>query len=111
MKKLDLEEPIFTYYLNVSGMPRQRAEENISKLIEQFDMMGLQVILVMVENKDSELTLLWKGKQIEKGSDNSEAFDKMIDEILKVMEVLSVGSNFGEFKQKLREYKLSKLEE
>lgn len=108
---MDLEKPIFTYYLNVSGMPRQRAEEQISKLYENFDKMGLQIIIVFVENKESELTCLWKGNNIEKKSDNSEEFQKLLDEIFRIMDILSVSDHFGEFKQKLREYKLDKIEE
>jgi len=109
--KMDLEKPIFTYYLNVAGMTRQRAEEQITKLMENFDKMGLQIVLVFVENKDSELSCIWKGTSVEKKSDASEEFQKLLDETLKIMDILSVSNHFGEFTQRLREYKLDKLEE
>ena len=35
-KEIDLDNPIFTYYINVDGLSRQNADEQIQKLSDIF---------------------------------------------------------------------------
>jgi len=62
---LDLDNPIFIYYVSIGGMPRQRAEEEISKVRAMFRYKNATIWIVPTETKTT-IECIWKGKEVEK---------------------------------------------
>ena len=100
--KLDLENPIFTFYLNINGMSRQKAEETIQHTKEAFDIYE-NVTIWFVAANESKIECTYSGKRTEC---NIEA---LIENINERIDILSNSSSFEDFKLNVRDWRLNKL--
>lgn len=60
-KKIDYSKPIFVYYMNISGLSRQRAEEEISCIVETMRQEDVQMWFVPCNINDNRIECIYPG--------------------------------------------------
>lgn len=108
MKKeeINLKNPIFVYYINVGGLSRKRAQEEIFKIQKEFDYENITTWFVARSEGETEIKLIWNPR-IDSSNDDIKGVVKEISDILSAI-------NSGKdpvigLKQFLRSWKLNRL--
>ena len=109
--ELNLENPIFVVYLNVDGISRARAEEQISDLSRYMSYENVTNWILPIKNGDSKLELIWQGSKYSTnpGIINFNNFENLINRFNEVIEVISNGTEDATIKQQLRNLQLKKI--
>ena len=109
--ELNLENPIFVVYLNVDGISRARAEEQISDLSRYMSYENVTNWILPIKNGDSKVELIWQGSKYttNPGIMNFNNFENLINRFNEVMEVISNGTEDATIKQQLRNLQLKKI--
>ena len=109
--KLNLENPIFVVYLNVDGMSRPKAEEQIAVLSKYMSYENVTNWILPIKNGDSRVELIWQGSKYSTnpGIMNFNNFENLINRFNEVIEVISSGTNDASIKQQLRNLQLKKV--
>lgn len=90
--ELDLNNPIFVYYLNTSNRPRQQVEQSIHHLNENFKRYINITVWIVVTEDSSRMECLYQG-YVNKST--KELYDKIID-------IYNSGNDFSDIKTKIR---------
>ena len=100
--KLDLDNPIFTFYVNTDGMSRQRAEEYFYQIKEHFDVYE-NVTVWFIQSNVSKIECTYSGKRNELNVEN------LITDINERIDILSKSSSFDDFKINIRDWRINNL--
>lgn len=105
--ELNLDNPIFTIYVNVEGMDRETTE---AILKEQNKIYGIykNVTFWIIPSNVSKIETVWLGKYGQNKIDE-ESIQNVIDHINKVIDVLSDGTSDESIKARLRDLQLDNL--
>ena len=108
---LNLENPIFVVYLNVDGLSRPKAEEQIANLSNYMSYQNITKWILPIKNGDSRVELIWQGSKYSTnpGIMNFNNFENLINRFNEVIEVISNGTNDASIKQQLRNLQLKKV--
>lgn len=101
--ELNLDNPIFVFYVNVENMSQQRAEEIIHAHREAFDISNITTWII-ASNK-TEVQCLFDGKYRNRDLELSE----LIKEINNRIEILSNSNSFEDFKINIRNWRLENI--
>ncbi len=63
-KILDLDNPIFVYYIDISGMSRQQASEQIDIAKSMFIYDNVTIWIVPIQKGDTKIEMVYPGKSI-----------------------------------------------
>ena len=108
--ELNLENPIFVVYLNVDGISRARAEEQISDLSRYMSYENVTNWILPIKNGDSRVELIWQGSKYSITSLNLfNNFENLINRFNEVIEVISNGTEDATIKQQLRNLQLKRI--
>lgn len=102
--ELNLDNPIFVFYLDVSNMSRQRVEEIILQHKTAFDIYSNITTWIIASDK-TEVNCIFDGKYRNRDSELSE----LVKEINKRVEILSESKSFEDFKINIRNWRLSSI--
>jgi hypothetical protein len=113
MKKIDYNKPIFVYYINIEGLSRQSAENEVSKIISDFNDMDVQMWFVILKNTDDLGSSIEGGRKagIECVWDpNGQRTDKSAKNLIcEVIQIIDGISKDDDLKSTIREILLGRL--
>ena len=104
-KEINLENPIFVYYLNVDGMSSQQADEVATRLNEVWCFNNVVTWIVPRREGETKIECVYDGRI--KG--RSDELKELITEINDRIEVLSESGNFDDLKIAIRDWRLKNL--
>jgi len=104
--ELDLKNPIFVMYVDVSGHSRQLAAEIIHKIKENFDIYSNVTMWILpVVDKKTSIECVYDGSI----SNRTDEMNNLISEINNRVDILSKSKNFEDFKINIRDWRISNL--
>jgi len=104
-EEINLDNPIFVYYLNVDGMSNQSMDEYISKIHEFWSFQNIVTWIVPRREGETKIECIYDGRIKERGDELKE----LIEEINEKIEILSESGNFDDFKIAIRDWRLKNL--
>jgi len=104
VQELDLNNPIFVFYLNVEGRTRQSTHEYIDSCKRHFDVYKNATIWFVASTKD-EVVCIYDGW----GRVRDSELKDLIEEINTKIEIMSQSHSFDDFKINVRDWRLGKL--
>ena len=104
-EEINLDNPIFVYYLNVDGMSHQSIAEQISKIHEFWSFQNIVTWIVPRRDGETKIECVYDGRIKERG----EEIKELIVEINDKIEILSESGNFDDFKIAIRDWRLKNL--
>jgi hypothetical protein len=102
--ELNLDNPVFVFYLDVSNKSRQSAAEYIENTRKHFDIYKNATLWFVASNKD-EVVCVYDGW----GRNRDLELKDLIEEINNKIEILSQSHSFEDFKIKVRDWRMEKL--
>ena len=102
-EELNLDNPIFVFYINVEGFSRQRAVEEIDKLAKQFDIYKNAKIWFLASD-ETKVECIYDG-----GRNRDSELKDLIDNINERIEILSDSLNFEDFKINIRDWRINNI--
>jgi hypothetical protein len=107
MKKeeINLDNPIFVYYLNVDGMSHQSRDEYISKIQEFWSFQNIVTWIVPRSEGETKIECVYDGRIKDRG----EELKELIEEINEKIDTLSESGNFDDFKIAIRDWRIKNL--
>jgi len=102
-EEINLENPIFTFYVHVGGLSRQSAQQAIAEMKNMVSIYSNITCWIIPVEGDSRVECVYDGKS----KIRNEELSKLITEINKRVDVLSNSSNFDEFN--IRDWKLGEI--
>jgi hypothetical protein len=103
-QELDLNNPIFVFYLNVENKSRQSAQEYIENTKKHFDVYKNATMWFVAAKKD-EVVCIYDGW----GRVRDSEIKDLIEEINTKIEIMSNSHSFDDFKINVRDWRISKL--
>lgn len=103
--EIDLDNPIFVYYINVDGLSRQRADELIIQVKDTWSYSNVVTWIVPRHHGETKIECVYDGRV--KG--RSEELKDLIDEINEKIDLMSQSSDFEDFKIIVRDWRLKNL--
>jgi len=103
-QELDLNNPIFVFYLNVENKSRQSAQEYIEVTKKHFDVYKNATMWFVAAKKD-EVVCIYDGW----GRVRDSEIKDLIEEINTKIEIMSNSHSFDDFKINVRDWRISKL--
>ena len=103
-EELNLDNPIFVFYINVEGFSRQRAEEKINEVIKQFDIYKNAKIWVLPTN-ETKVECIYDGW----GRNRDSELKDLISDINERIEILSNSHSFEDFKINIRDWRINNI--
>ena len=103
-QELDLNNPIFVFYVNVENRSRQSAQEYIDSIQKNFDVYKNATMWFVKSNKD-EIVCVYDGW----GRVRDSELKDLIEEINTKIEIMSNSHSFDDFKINVRDWRLDKL--
>jgi hypothetical protein len=103
-QELDLNNPIFVFYLNVENKSRQSAQEYIEDTKKHFDVYKNATMWFVAAKKD-EVVCIYDGW----GRVRDSEIKDLIEEINTKIEIMSNSHSFDDFKINVRDWRISKL--
>jgi len=104
-KEIDLDNPIFAYYINVDGLSRQNADEQIQKLSDIFKYKNVTTWIIPRREGETKIECVYDGRIKER----SEELKSLIEEINEKVDILSKSGSFDDFKIHIRDWRISNL--
>ena len=104
-QEINLDNPIFVYYINVDGMSNQSVDEYIYKIQEFWSFQNIVTWIVPRREGETKIECVYVGRIKERG----EELKELIEEINDKIEILSESGNFDDFKIAIREWRLSNI--
>ncbi len=105
MNNINLENPIFIYYINTDGRSRSSMESIISSIKNEMNYSNISIWIIPT-TESSKIELLWKGN-------SNMLYDNSLQEISKKLKVIGEiildGIEDNSVKQKIRNYLLNDL--
>lgn len=103
-QELDLNNPIFVFYLNVENKSRQAAQEYVENTREHFDVYKNATMWFVAAKKD-EVVCIYDGW----GRVRDHELKELIEEINTKIEIMSNSHSFDDFKINVRDWRIDKL--
>jgi hypothetical protein len=103
-KELDLDNPIFVFYLNVENRSRQSTAEYIENAQRHFDVYKNATMWFVAAKKD-EVVCIYDGW----GRVRDSELKDLIEEINNKIEIMSNSHSFDDFKINVRNWRLDRL--
>ena len=103
-QELDLNNPIFVFYLDVENISRQSAQEYMEDVRRNFDIYK-NATMWFVAAKKSEVVCIYDGW----GRVRDHELKDLIEEINSKIEIMSNSHSFEDFKINVRDWRLCKL--
>lgn len=100
--KLDLDNPIFSVYVNIAPLSRQKAEELLANIRDSMDIYE-NVTMWFIASDETKIECVYSGKRTELN------LDSLIESINERIDILSKSSNFEDFKINIRDWRLDNL--
>jgi hypothetical protein len=104
VQELDLNNPIFVFYLNVENRSRQAAQEYIENTRDHFNVYKNATMWFVAAKKD-EVVCIYDGW----GRVRDNELKELIEEINTKIEIMSQSHSFEDFKINVRDWRLNKL--
>ena len=77
MENINLDNPIFTYYVNVGGMAPAKAQGILSEISNSFNYQNVTIWIVPIQQGDSRIDCVYDGRIRER----SEELKSLIEEL------------------------------
>ena len=103
--EINLDNPIFVYYINVNGLSHQSANELISQVKDTWSYSNVVTWIVPRREGETKIECVYDGRIKER----SEELKELIEEINEKIELMSRSSNFEDFKIIVRDWRLKAL--
>lgn len=108
-KELDLDNPIFTVYVNIGGMSRANSDAKVGYISEYFNSYeNGQFFILAVSEGDERIEVLWKGGKY-MGGEVLEDYERIKHNLIKISEIVSDGVSDEKIKSKLRKYMINDI--
>jgi hypothetical protein len=109
MSDLNLENPIFVIYVDITDLTHNQAKEKLESLRHQFSFDN--VTTWIFADKINKVDVIWQGSKYSEnpGVVNFNNFENLINRCNEVLEVISDGVSDTAIKQKLRDLQLKKV--
>jgi hypothetical protein len=104
IQELDLNNPIFVFYLDVENYSQQSAQNYIENVRRNFDIYK-NATMWFVAAKKSEVVCIYDGW----GRVRDSELKDLIEEINTKIEIMSQSHSFEDFKINVRDWRLTKL--
>jgi hypothetical protein len=106
MKKveLNLDNPIFVFYIDTQNMPSQMAQELINRYEKAFNIYS-NITTWIISSDKTEVKCIFDGKFRKRDSELS----GLIEEINNRIEILSNSNSFDDFKINVRNWRLESI--
>ena len=104
-KEIDLDNPIFVYYLNVNGIPHQQVDEMTRRLNEAWSFVNVVTWIVPRMEGETKIECVYDGRV--KG--RSDELKELIVELNDKIEILSGSNDFEDFKIAVRDWRINNL--
>ena len=104
--ELNLDNPIFALYVNIEGLSRQRVEETIGRYREGFSIYSNVVIWVLPSHETRMECVYSENSSV--GGKNTE---KVLEDLNKMVDILSTCDTQEDFIYNLREIRLNGLDQ
>ena len=108
--ELNLDNPIFTVYLNVDGLGAAHANDLINNYKRFLKYDNCTFWIVAVTDQKTKFEMIWKGQKYDTSSlDNTEAIKNINKRMSKLMDFIAEGTTDDVIKQKLRNFTLEQI--
>ena len=104
-KEVDLDAPIFVYYVNVGGMARQRADEVLAEINEYWSFQNITTWIVPRQQGETKIECVYDGRIRER----SEELKELIDELNEKVDIMAKSGSYEDFKVSVRDWRLKNL--
>ena len=108
-KEIDLDNPIFVYYINIDGMSPQNANETIVRLNESWVFPNLTTWIVPRREGETKIECIYDGAYDGRVRERSEELRELIEELNEKIDSITNASDFDEFKIIVRDWRLKAL--
>lgn len=103
--ELNLDNPIFVFYICVNGMSRQRVEEYIHQVKSQFDIYSNITMWIVATDEPTKIECVYDGK----GKTKDSEIAGLIEQINERITVLGQSNSFEDFKINIRDWRIDKI--
>lgn len=103
--EIDLDNPIFVYYVNIDGMSQQHAQEVITNIHENWKFSNIVTWIVPRREGETKIECVYDGRVKER----SEELKELIEELNEKIDSMSNANNFDDFKIIVRDWRLKTL--
>ena len=103
--EINLDNPIFVYYINVNGLSHQSANELINQVKDTWSYSNVVTWIVPRQQGDTKIECVYDGRIKER----SEELKEFIEEINEKVDLMSQSSSFEDFKIIVRDWRLKTL--
>ena len=103
--ELNLDNPIFVYYLNVASWSHEHIAEYSARIQEAFSYDNVTVWIVPRNDGETKIECIYDGKI----KDRSDELNFLIDEINEKVDILSKSGSFEDLKINIRDWRIGKL--
>ena len=110
--EVNLENPIFVFYINVDGMSHQRAKEQIAVLSEHMNYQNITKWIIPIKHGESKVELIWQGSRYSQNPGNLSNIQNVIDHVNEVLENIINSTSDESIRSqafKLKDLQLKKL--
>jgi len=104
MEEINLENPIFAFYLNIDGMSRQTAQQSLAILKNEVTYTNITSWIIPTKNQ-TKVECVYPGKSL----NNTPELESLIKEINERIDLLSNSESFEDFKINIRDWRIGKL--
>lgn len=102
--ELDLNNPIFVAYVNVSNLSRQHAEEHLHRTKKMFDVYK-NITVWVISSDETKIECVYDGQCRQRDVEISD----LIKEINTRIEIISKSDSFDDFKINIRDWRINEL--
>jgi hypothetical protein len=107
MEEINLDNPIFTFYIDISGMSRQRAAEELDQFQRLVTYSNITTWIVPINgnginNGQTRVECTYSGRK----ADN---LLEIKDDLNKVVDLVINSTSLDELKQNIRDWRISKI--
>lgn len=103
--ELNLDNPIFVFYICSKEMSKQRAEEYMHQIKSHFDIYSNVTMWIVMTDEPTKIECLYSGK----GKDNDGEIVNLIKHINERISILSQSNTFEDFKINVRDWRVDKI--
>jgi len=103
--EIDLDNPIFVYYINVDGLSQQKIEEIINGVNNNWKFSNVVTWIVPRREGETKIECVYDGRIKER----SEELKELITELNEKIDLMSNVNNLDDFKIMIRDWRLKNL--
>jgi hypothetical protein len=104
-KEVDLDAPIFVYYVNVGGMSHQHANQILAEINEYWSFPNITTWIVPRQQGETKIECVYDGRIRER----SEQLKELIDELNEKVDIMAKSGSYEDFKIAVRDWRLENL--